>query len=239
MKKILRYQCFDLVKALIVYYIAITAIMAIAINGVRLSDNSRINGIGFSSEFFCFIVGLCLFREYFYLFMQNGSSRKLIFKGACSTIALLSVAMSVMDTLFLYILDTLSLDNVRYMTLSSFIYSSYMTSLNPAVRLLIDLVITFLVVFIFFSAGYLISVLFYRSSKPVKILIAAGLPLLIVGGIPVLAVFYPDIFAAIIFFLLFILGIINGNPFIGMLTLTIAAVIINALSYLAVRGAEI
>ena len=65
MKKILKYQCFDLAKALVVYYLVIILIITLAIVGLNVTGGTERSGIGFSSEFFCLIVGLCMFREYF------------------------------------------------------------------------------------------------------------------------------------------------------------------------------
>lgn len=239
MKKILKYQCLDLSKALIIYYIVIALILAIAVVGMNIAGDKNTGGIGFSSEFFCLIVGLCLFREYFCLFMQNGVSRKKIFLGGLLTISILSLIMSIMDTLFLYIIDIISVNNVRYMTLSSSLYFNFMYEANPIIKTFVDLIITFLIMLIFFSAGYLIAILFYRSAKPGKVLIAVGLPLLVVGGIPVITVCFPDIFAALFSFCLMALGISSGNPFIGMLTLVICLLIINSFSYMLVRRTEI
>ena len=144
-----------------------------------------------------------------------------------------------MDTLFLYIIDIISVNNVRYMTLSSSLYFNFMYEANPIIKTFVDLIITFLIMLIFFSAGYLIAILFYRSAKPGKVLIAVGLPLLVVGGIPVITVCFPDIFVGAFSFCLMALGISSGNPFIGMLTLAICIFVINTFSYLVMRRAEI
>ena len=165
MKKILKYQCFDLAKALVVYYLVIILIITLAIVGLNVTGGTERSGIGFSSEFFCLIVGLCMFREYFYLFMQNGVSRKKIFAGACMCLVILSAVMSAMDVLALYILEALPAANVSYMTISSTLYSglceqcrSCFASVGGAgdflpchVRLLV--------------VGYLISICFYRSPQ--------------------------------------------------------------------------
>lgn len=239
MKKILKYQCLDLSKALIVYYIVIALILSIAFAGINVAGDTDTGGLGFSSELFCLIVGLCLFREYFCLFMQNGVSRKQIFLGGFLTISILSLIMSIMDTLLLYIMSILPVNSIRYMTLSSSLYFHFINEANPIIKTFVDLMITFLIMLMFFSAGYLIAILFYRSGKPGKILIAAGIPLLVVGGIPVIMVRFPDIFAALFSFCRMALGISSGNPFIGMMTFAICIFVINTFSYLTMRRAEI
>lgn len=239
MKKILRYQCKDLAKAIIIYYIVIALILSVAVFGIARMRDGDMNGIGFSSEFFCFIVGLCMFREYFYLLMQNGKSRKKIFLGSFFTISILSLVMSVMDTLLLYIMDAIPVSNVQYMTLSSSLYYFYMTGANPFLRFVIDIIVTFLVALLFFSVGYLIAIAFYRSVKSVKVLIAVGLPLALAGGLPILLVAFPEVSDALLSFLCTIMGISSGNPFIGILTLAIVCGLVNFFSWIAVRKAEI
>lgn len=239
MKKILKYQCLDLSKALIVYYLVVVFIITIASIGINTTHNADMNGIGFTSEVFCFIVGLCLFREYFYLFMQNEVPRKHIFMGAFLTLCILSLIISFMDTLFLNILNMIPVINMHYITLSSSLYSNFITMTNPVISVFINLIITFLITLIFFSVGYLISVLFYLSAKPAKILIAVGLPLLVVGGIPIIMVRFPDVFSALFSCLLTILGISSCNPFIGIVSLSIGILIINFFNYLLVHRAEI
>ncbi len=242
MKKILKYQCFDLAKALVVYYLVIILIIALAVVGLNVTGSTKRGGLGFSSEFFCFIVGLCMFREYFYLFMQNSVSRKKIFAGACMCLVVLSAVMSIMNVLALHVFEALPGSNITYMTLSSTLYYGYMTSAGPVLRLLIELVITFLLMYAFFVVGYLISICFYRSPKSGKIGIAVGLPLLVVGGIPVLMVAFPEVFARLMSLFLFCMGYSDtssGNPFIGMVSLTVFSLVITGISYRAVKGAQI
>ena len=157
-------------------------------------------------------------------------------------LVIFSAVMSAMDVLLLYLLEALPVGNITYMTISSTLYYGYVNNAGPVLRLLVELVISFLVMYVFFVAGYLISICFYRSPKPGKIGIAVGLPLLVVGGIPVLMVAFPDIFARLISFFLFIMGYSDtssGNPFIGMVTLTVFSLVITGLSYRAVKGAQI
>ena len=242
MKKILKYQCFDLVKALIIYYLVILLIISLAVIGMNVAGGTERSGLGFSSEFFCLIVGLCMFREYFYLFMQNGVSRKKIFAGACMCLVIFSAVMSAMDVLLLYLLEALPVGNITYMTISSTLYYGYVNNAGPVLRLLVELVISFLVMYVFFVAGYLISICFYRSPKPGKIGIAVGLPLLVVGGIPVLMVAFPEVFARLMSLFLFCMGYSDtssGNPFIGMVSLTVFSLVITGISYRAVKGAQI
>ena len=242
MKKILKYQCYDFLKAIVVYYFVIILILSLALVGLHMTGSHERNGIGFCSEFFCLIVGLCMFREYFYLFTQNGVSRRRIFASACMCLVIFSAVLSIMDILALYVLEALPASNITYMTICSTLYSPFLNSANPGLRLVVELVVTFLVMYAFFAVGYLISICFYRSPKPGKVGIAVGLPLVVVGGIPTLMVAFPDIFARLMSFFLLIMGYSNtsnGNPFIGIVTLTVFSLAITSFSYLAVKGAQI
>ena len=94
-KRVIHYQLFDLGKAFLIYYSIILSIILLGGGVVIISSgNATFNGTGFSSTVFCFIAGLCMFREYFYLFSQNGVSRKTTYIGTLSSIALLSALMS-------------------------------------------------------------------------------------------------------------------------------------------------
>lgn len=242
MKKILKYQCYDLIKVLVVYYVAIALILFLILAGLHASNSQETSRIGFAPEFFCFILGLCMFREYFHLFTQNGVSRKTIFSGGCVSLLLFSAVISVMDTLFLRITDILPIYKMKYINISSLLYSPFLNRVNTVTKVFTELILTFLVMYIFFSVGYLISIWFYRFPKPGKIGIAVGLPLLVIGGVPLLMVLFPDIFAGIFSFFLLIMGYSEtsgGNPVIGMITLTVVSLAVTGLNYISVKGAQI
>ena len=46
MKKILKYQCFDLVKALIIYYLVILLIISLAVIGMNVAGGTERSGLG-------------------------------------------------------------------------------------------------------------------------------------------------------------------------------------------------
>ena len=97
-KRVIHYQLFDLGKAFLIYYFIILSIILLGGGVVIISSgNATFNGTGFSSTVFCFIAGLCMFREYFYLFSQNGVSRKTTYIGTLSSITLLSALMSIIE----------------------------------------------------------------------------------------------------------------------------------------------
>lgn len=71
-KRVIHYQLFDLGKAFLIYYFIILSIILLGGGVVIISSgNATFNGTGFSSTVFCFIAGLCMFREYFICFLKT------------------------------------------------------------------------------------------------------------------------------------------------------------------------
>lgn len=238
-KRVIHYQLFDLGKAFLIYYFIILSIILLGGGVVIISSgNATFNGTGFSSTVFCFIAGLCMFREYFYLFSQNGVSRKTTYIGTLSSITLLSALISIIEVLFVYLSRLFPSDRIRFIHFMD-IFTQVTASSSLALQILLDLILTFLIIITCFSAGYLIAVLFYRSSKILKIGIAAGLPVLLFLGLPLLAYIFPEAAARCGKLLMTISGLESGNPLIAMLTLVITAAFLNIVNYFAVRKAEL
>lgn len=239
-KKVIQYQFIDVGRAILVYYLIILGIMLFGGSFVLITTSGDIsfNGTGFSASFFCFIAGLYMFREYFYLFCQNGVSRKTIFLGTLSFILLGSIFMTIIETIFVYAVRIFSDERIYYMHFMDF-YPAFAADAFPGAQITIDLLLCFLLLLTCFSAGYLIATLFYRSNKFLKITIAAGLPILIVVVFPILAYLFPRAAAACGKLILTIFGFESGNPLYAMATLVITTGFLNIVNYFVIRRAEI
>lgn len=239
-KKVIQYQFIDLGKPIMIYYLIILGILLLsgAIVTTMASGTATLNGTAFSSSFFCFIAGLCMFREYFYLFFQNGVSRKTIFLGTLSSILMGSMFMALVETIFAYIFRMFSDNRIRYVYFLD-LYPAFAGTASPGVQIILNILLSFLALLTCFSAEYLIATLFYRANKFFKIAIAAGLPVLIFVVFPILAYLFPEASAACGKLLLTICGLDNGNPLYTMVTLVITISFLNIVNYFVIRKAEI
>lgn len=239
-KKVIQYQFVDIGRPILVYYLIIVGIMLLggSIILITTSGDTAFNGTGFSASFFCFIAGLCLFREYFYLFCQNGVSRKAIFFGTLSSILLSSIFMAITETIFVYVFRMFSNGRIYYMHFMD-LYPTFAADASLGVQIILDLILTFLLLLTCFSAGYLIAALFYRSNKIFKIVIAAGLPVSIFVVFPILTYLFPKAAAACGKLFLIIYGFESGNPAYAIVPLVITISFLNIVNYFVIRRAEI
>ena len=82
MKKVIKYQVFDFKSTIIIYYLIFAAVFCLSFitDIIKLNGTTSTNGTELSSLIVCFICGIVMFKEYYWLFTQNGISRKTYIK---------------------------------------------------------------------------------------------------------------------------------------------------------------
>lgn len=86
-----RYQVFDNLKAIYVFYFVVLCVDALIFVTAYMSHtqtgnaSGQFSGMELSTAIFLFIAGLCSFKEAFGMLIQNGVSRKSIFIGRILT----------------------------------------------------------------------------------------------------------------------------------------------------------
>lgn len=240
MKKLIKYQLADCKFSIIIYYAVIFLLFGIgAIQMVANYDGegTMISPVGFCSIIFCFVFGICIFREYFLMSIQNGYSRKTFFKSVLCTIAVICFFMSIVEWLITFIFGFVQ--NVEFFSMLYVIYPSFTEELNGPLFFIVSLLYFTVLLMMCTLMGYLISTLFYISNKVMRIMIAAGLPIFVFGILPLASTYFPGIFYKVSKFLYFVLGFQSHNPLISIVSFALISVILVLCNYQVVKKAHV
>ncbi len=245
LKAAYKYQLTDHTKSVIIYYCVIVVLFALlSIATVNYSTGgSMISGMDSITVVFLFIVGLCTFREPFVMLLQNGFSRKSIFKSRLLVACTVVLIMAAIDKVILLLGKALSMSssNSSFLSLYEQVYPASTAHVSPFLFHLNIFVFDLLMYFTFLAIGYLITLIFYRLNKAGKIAVGAGVPIFFCLIFPIFdyAFFGSGISRAFANFFDSIMGISAGNPYAAMLSFIVISVIISALSWLLMRRAVI
>lgn len=190
------YQILDLRWALLIYYFVIFCITLLANFSVITMTSSLsiagedtiiMSGIMFSSCIFMFIVGLNSFTENFRFSLQNGVSRKTLFLTRLFTAGTTALFMGLLDQIFHSLINLVGkLSSSPLMSISLF-QQLYPTAWgNPVQGFFLSVIFGFCLLFLMANVGYAVVMLFYRVGKLGKVLVGAGVPALLIFGIPAL-----------------------------------------------------
>lgn len=241
MKKLLKYQMSELKYMFIVYYTIITILLVfstIQFSILTNESNSSMSGISFTSVVTCFILGLCIFSEYFLMAVQNGISRKTFFKGSLLCIVVSSGIFSIGDLLLVSI-EQLIKGNADINLNIQIFYPGYEKGNGGVQFFFTALFFSLLLQIMMLLAGYLIAVLFYRAGKKVKVLIAAGLPIFSFIGLPLILGMFPSLADSLLTLIDQMLGLSSQNPLYALLTFTAVSAALSGLIYTSVRRIHI
>ena len=242
MKTAVKYILHDLKKVILVFFL-IYAIFVISgsalISTVSFSGNTvYFNGTGFSIMLVNFILGLVMFKEFFWMFTQNGISRKTYFKSCLISFIILDVTMTVLALVLPALLQPLGF--ISEDLISVFLTAFYPDlSENMILKIVLAFLFTLLIFYLSFIAGYFVAALFYRAGKFGKILIAAGLPVTIFVILPVSYNFIAPFWDRLAEILLALLGKNSGSPLFALLSLCAGSLLLILCSYPLLRKAEI
>lgn len=240
-----KYQMAENKSSLIIFYIVIVAIYvanfilaAVFSNINPNSFSSTSTGIEMASVIFIFIVGLCVFRENFLFSMQNGVSRRSFFLGRLLTSVTLAGIMTVIDTALLAISRVLPIAQGQLNFGSLFEFSYGWT--GPYVHI-IPILYSFFMYLAAVMFGYFITVMFYRLPKLGKVLVGAGVPIVLFIVLPIIdtMMFGGVITSGFAWFITTVFGLTTGQPLLGVLSFFVLAVILSALGWLLVRRAPV
>lgn len=199
-KNALRFQLQDYLKPSAIYYGIIYCLFAAMLvikhfAGIR---NVGTSGMDMATFIFLFVIGLNSFKTQFRLFLQNGLSRRTLFVGFLLSAACLSLVTAVIDSthplLFAGSLGYSSMYGDMYGAAGGISITGVVW--NAAANLLA------------LCFGFFITTLYYRMSKPLKVLVSVGVPLLIFVVMPIVEVFVPSfhLFSTLIRWVTWLLG---------------------------------
>ena len=229
--KITRFQLRDQRNAIAIFYSIIVGLATLGTVAVLrdTKGNSSMGGLGMTSVVFIFILGLNCFTTTFKFMQANNVSRRKFYLANILALSVIALLMATIDTTLGFIMSLL----IPYEGITEQIYG--MSSLLP------ELIWTFTLATLAAHVGWLISMVYYRSSKLQKILVSMS-PLF--GFITLIYVDRRTAGAfstAIIRFMGWALGFKaqHPNPYVASLSFTLAAMAVAGLCFLLISRAPV
>lgn len=229
-----KYQMDSMKWPLIIFYIVIAALiilMGVSMTIVSNEGNQfNVGGIEMSSIIFIFVCGLNSFKGSFHMLNANGISRKTMFVSFVAVICAVAAGMALIDSAIGVTLKGFGNYEPGFMQI-------YGIETYSAQSVLIGLLWMFCTNLFAGMAGYLITTLYYRMSKPIKLLVSIGVPvtLFIVWPIVDWVLFRNAVSSTFYRFVGWAFGFSSGNPFMGVISSILFAILLGALSFWVIR----
>lgn len=186
-KEATRYMLQDSLKSCIIFYgvIAFIIIVSLIIKYALGVVDMGTSGMGSATFIFLFVVGLNSFKSQFTLFLQNGISRRTMLVGFVLSSLIVALGMGLIDSLY-----PLALRGVLgFETTYQMMYSAG-TGFGAFAMGLIWNVLAYFTALCF---GFLVTTLYYRMNKALKLIVSIGVPVLLFVALPLLEVLVPSI----------------------------------------------
>lgn len=173
-KETTRYYLADAKKSIIIYYFVMAAIYTLNIIATLAFPHSGSTYMNNDSTtiFFLFIVGLCSFKENYYMMTQMGVSRKSMFFGRLISAPIMALGMAICDrvmaTFFIFV--TKSMPSLHFETMiggNGFMGQIYAILLASLISLFVILL------------GNFITILYFRLNTLGKVVVSVGTPILL------------------------------------------------------------
>ncbi|MBX4260635.1 hypothetical protein KTC96_05270 [Clostridium estertheticum] len=233
--KLAKYNIKSSLKSIIIFYCIFIAVLFITINSTGIS----ISGIEFSSMIFLFVMGLNFFKENFYFSQANNIPRTDYFKSLVITILPIALGMSIIDVTLNRIYNIFGVGPTMYdMAYGDFPrFYDYADAWiqNNSIQTLVGTVIFLFAFYILaFAIGLLITMIFYKCNKTMKILIFLS-PIAIQAIWGSVIYNFPEFGEKPGNFIDNILGISTRNSYICAITFIFLFIIIMCFVYIIIR----
>lgn len=246
-KKVVKYQIMDSRMAIPIFYLAVLCILALGIVSVTNigGESSMVGGLETAMIIFLFIVGMNSFRETFRMMMQNGVTRRTMFKGFILTSLIIAAGMSMINEILMLLGRTLASLEEGFIFMGSFEqiygprYVGNQGGLQMAAEGMLLLICTSVAVMMF---GYFITVMYYRLNKSGKIIVSISVPLLLIVILPIAdwRLTGGAINRGFGRLTVYAMGLHNGyNPYWGIVSSLIIFALFTGLSWMLVRKAVV
>ncbi len=190
LKAAIRYYLNDFKKPVIVFYGALTVLffLQIFIAALMKRSSASSSGVEFASIVFLFVAGLNGFKAQFRLFLQNGLSRRTLFTGFVTGLFILAAAMTLIDLALSWARGLL----IPYSSLYMDRFGSLYKDGRNVAAVADELLWSFLSYVTAGMTGFLITSLYYRMSKALKLTVSIGVPALVFIIIPLIDGLYTN-----------------------------------------------
>jgi len=242
--KLAKYNIKSSFKPIIIYYcILITVITCLAILNKFSAENNESSGIEFSSMIFLFVIGLNFFKENFHFTQANNISRADYLKSVVIAILPIALVMSILDVIINRVFNLSMVCPTFYdMTYAP----GFINDINKRVWIqsnsigTLSRTVTFLFAsyIVVFALGLLITMIYYKCNKIMRILVSLSpIVIIAIGGI---------IFEGsskfennVVDFFMNIFGLNTFNSYMAVMTLICLFIILMTFVYMLVRKAVV
>ena len=242
MKKLIsayKYQLANQMNATAWFY---GVILIIYFSGWILSGKGWLPGFGTNavefSSIFLFVMGLCSFRENFHMLTQNNIQRGNLFKSRLMVVVTAAAVVALADILVSGIFSATGGGFI----MPSVFRTEYVIT-DGAFFIPMEFLYKFAVNLLMTTSGYFITLMFYRLNAIGKVLVGAGIPLLMFAAFmfnEYLCITY-DVFINYGAFMETLMGkdVFPYNPHIAVLTFTAVACFFTGATWLLIRKAPV
>lgn len=173
--KVVRYNMSSVAKSIVLFYsiLAAMTIITMVIAIVAETDEINSNFIDMSSWVYSMVIGVVFFTEYFKMYLQNGISRKTMFKGYILTFGAFAAGLAVIETLFALLSTKLTFIK----SMLDLVYGQRFGNIPFALQILEAFLIYFAVGFFALFFGLFLGILFTKLSKVMKAVIPVSFSL--------------------------------------------------------------
>lgn len=184
LKAAVRYYLNDFKRPVIIYYGVLMTlfVLQLVISALLKVRNPSSGGMEFATTIFLFVVGLNAFKAPFRLFLQNGLSRKTLYVGVVVSLCLLAAATTLFDLAFGWFRGLF----VRYTSTYMDRFGSMYREGKEMNAFFDGLLWSFLSYLTAGMTGFLITSMYYRMNKALKLIVSIGLPAFVFVGVPLL-----------------------------------------------------
>lgn len=245
--KVARYQIEDTMASVRNYYIVFISIIAILIFiSLKMGTGFNSSGLEFSTVIFLFVLGLNSLRSGFLFTQSNNISRKAFYKGAILGVLSIACFMSIIDIIInrtynIFVKSPTNFDMIygsfRDIRQSGEMYRWSMA--NDIGTLLGTFTWQYALYSMAFISGILISMIYYRSNKIMKVIISVIPFILLFFSYKISALFPISVWQGLGNFIANAFGWYSRNPYIAVLSFSILGTIFAGFSYLLIRKAVV
>lgn len=241
-----KYRFCDMVKGIGFFYAIMVVVMTsvICLVSFEVSNGSNVSGsfaaFVFAATIALFVMGITTIREDMRLMLQNGIGRRTIFVTELLVVLSVSLLLAVAGELLIAIGQAVTASRSDF-----FITDLYQILYTDGINFNLALGEHFESIALAFGiymcanlAGMFISLLFYRLNKMWTLIVAIGVPLLLIIGLPMLLTrgsagrFLESVFGMMLEFAL-------SSPWALLLCFLLAAVLIGIVNWLMMRRAPV
>lgn len=233
--KMAKYQAYDLLSAVRVFYIIIISILFfLGVLATYNKGNVSSSGIDFATVIFIFVAGLNSFKSAFKFSQSNNISRITFFKGTILGALPITFGMAVLDIIInriynLFVSSPMNFD----MIYRSIQYGKNFVPNNDFNTIIATLIFQFALYTMFFMIGLMVTTIYYRSNTVMKIIVSVS-PFLLLIFLPKIAALFPRAFLkAIIDFLVFAFQ----NSYSTSITFLVLSIVFAGFAFLLCRRA--